>query len=203
MEAYPSILTQVVDTPIFAFDKLDGSCIRAEWTRKTGFRKFGTRRRLLDPSEPGLGEAVGLFRESHEDALEKVFREARFERATAFLEFSGDNSFAGQHEDEDHSVVLFDIHVYKRGLLEPKEFLKLVGDRVEVPSVLHEGRANNNFIESVRESTLPGMTFEGVVCKGPRDKRNRVTMFKVKSWAWLDKLKDKYGEGTSLYEQLK
>lgn len=203
MEAYPSIFTQVVDVPVIAFDKLDGSCIRAEWTRKAGFKKFGTRRRLLDESEPVLGEAVGLFRSSHESELGKIFRKARFERATAFLEFSGDNSFAGNHVDEEHRVVLFDIHVYKKGLLEPKEFLKLVGDRVEVPSVLHKGRADKNFIESVRESTLPGMTFEGVVCKGPRDKRNRVTMFKVKSWAWLDKLKDRYGEGTSLYEQLK
>lgn len=203
METYPSIDTVVTDTPIFAMDKLDGSNIRAEWSRKTGFTKFGTRKRLLDESDERFGEAISLFRESHEDFLEELFRKQRYERATAFLEFYGDNSFAGFHEDEPHRLSLFDIHVYKKGLLEPKEFLKLCEGRVDTPEVLYSGKANQNFIESVRKSTLEGMTFEGVVCKGARNKKNRVTMFKVKSEAWLDRLKNKYGEGSPLYDQLK
>lgn len=45
MITYPS-LDYYFDYPeiyIYAFDKLDGSNIRFEWSRKRGFYKFGTR----------------------------------------------------------------------------------------------------------------------------------------------------------------
>lgn len=201
MEIYPSIATTVSKTPIIAFDKLDGSNIRTEWSRKTGFTKFGTRKRLLDPNEAIFGEAVELFHESYADELERIFRKQRFEKATAFLEFGGENSFAGQHEDEEHELVLFDVQVYKKGLLPPKEFLKLFGE-LRTPEILYEGVANAPFIETVRSSKLDGMTFEGVVCKGALDSRRRPTMFKLKSEAWLDAVKARYGHDTKVLEEL-
>lgn len=203
MEIYPSIDTLVTNTPIIAFDKLDGSNIRAEWNRKTGFTKFGTRRRLLDPHEAPLGEAVNLILENYADDLDSIFREARYEKTTAFFEFADPGSFAGFHAQEAHSVTLFDVHLYKQGLLPAKDFLKLCGDKVITAPVLYTGMANQEFLESVRDGSLPGMTFEGVVCKGGLDNRRRPIAFKVKNRAWLDKLKTKCGSDEKMFEKLK
>lgn len=203
MEIYPTISTLVSNENIIAFDKLDGSNIRSEWTLKNGFAKFGTRRRLLGADEKPLGEAISLFQNEYADDLHKIFRKERLQKATVFFEFVGENSFAGYHEDEEHTVTLFDIHVYKKGLLTGKEFLKMVGNKVKTAPVLYEGKANAAFIESVRDSTLEGMTFEGVICKGGLDNRNRPMNFKIKSSAWLEKLKTKCGDDEAMFEKLK
>ena len=188
---------------IFAFDKIDGSNIRAEWTPKSGFTKFGTRRRLLDPNEEPLGEAVALILETQADALSKIFRKQGYQRTTAFFEFAGAHSFAGQHEDDEHTVKLIDVHLMKQGFLPPKEYVKLFEDKVPMAELVYEGKANQDFVESVRNSTLEGMTFEGVVCKGGVDKHGNVARFKVKSKAWLDQLKHKYADNEAMFELLK
>lgn len=203
MEIYPTIGTTVSNEHIIAFDKLDGSNIRAEWTIKNGFTKFGTRRRLLGPTEEPLGEAIGLIQDEYAADLDKIFRKERLQKVTAFFEFAGENSFAGLHEDEEHSVTLFDIHVYKKGLLTAKDFLKMVEGKVRTAPILYEGKANADFIQSVRDSTLEGMTFEGVICKGSLDNRKRPNNFKLKSTAWLDKLKTKCGDDEAMFEKLK
>lgn len=201
MEQYPSIGKIISKQPIIAFDKLDGSNLRAEWTAKNGFSKFGSRKRLLSPEEEPLGEGIGLFLEKYGDTLDKRFRKLRYTKATAFVEFFGEHSFAGFHEEEPHHVVLFDVHVYKKGILPPQEFLKHFEDHCEVPAVLHEGNPTEDFITSVKEGTLEGMTFEGVVCKGV-DKRGRLVTFKVKNRAWLEKLKNRFSEDEALFNQL-
>lgn len=203
MEIYPTINTAISDSPIIAFDKLDGSNIRAEWNRKNGFTKFGTRKRLLDKNEKPFGEAIDLFMETYSEDLTRIFRKERLERATAFVEFTGESSFAGFHEDEPHEVTLFDLHVYKKGLLPAREFLKLFEDKVKIAPVLFEGKVTQDFIHSVRESTLEGMTFEGVVCKGGLDNRRRPIAFKLKSQAWFDKLRNKYVDDDEMFEKLK
>jgi hypothetical protein len=183
--------------PIYAFDKLDGSNIRVEWTRKTKFEKFGSRRQLIDDSH-FLGEAIELFRKRYERTLDDLFRKERYEKATCFLEYYGRNSFAGQHVEEEHTVVLFDIAPYKKGVLEPREFLgltntlEIVNDGwPKIPKLLYHGNANVPFIESVQNGTLSGMTFEGVVCKGSNDKKTKMpVMFKIKNKAWIEKLKN-------------
>lgn len=203
METYPSIGTIISNTPIYAFDKLDGSNIRAEWTRKNGFTKFGTRRRLLDPNEKPFGEAIELFMNKYNDDLNQIFRKQRYERATAFMEFAGENSFAGFHEQEPHDVTLFDVHVYKQGILTPKEYLKLFENKVDIAPVLFSGKITEDFAQSVRHSTLEGMTFEGVVCKGGLDNRRRVITFKMKSEAWFNKLRNKFAHQPEMIEKLK
>lgn len=201
MERYPSIPTTINSTPIVAFDKLDGSNIRVEWSRKAGFYKFGSRTRLIDENEPILGEAVPLFLNKYADDLEQVYRAQRFEKTTAFLEFYGEHSFAGQHEDEPHTVTLFDVHVFKKGILPVNMFLKLFGE-LETPEVLYSGRATQPFIESVKQNQLEGITFEGVVCKGGLDNRNRLITFKVKTTDWLTAVKTKYGHDPALLNQI-
>jgi hypothetical protein len=192
MKTYPSIPRVIVDQPVYAFDKLDGSNIRAEWSRKQGFYKFGTRKRLLGEDDPLLGEARSLVLDGPAEALEKVFRANRWQKAVAFFEFFGDNSFAGLHEDEPHKVVLIDVAYEKKGIMPPKEFLKTFESKVETAPLLYHGKPNKPFVESVQTGQLENMTFEGVVCKGKLKSPGLPLMFKVKNQAWVDEVKTRY-----------
>jgi len=201
MEQYPSLDKLIRNTHIYAYDKLDGSNIRAEWTRKTGFTKFGSRTQLMDETKPILGEAIPLFNEKYAEALNQIFIKQRLQKATAFFEFYGPNSFAGFHEQEQHDVTLFDVHVYKKGLMSPQEFNQTF-KHIETASLLYQGKPTLEFLEAVKEGSLEGMTFEGVVCKAGYDKRNRLASFKVKNQAWLDKLKHKFKDNESMFNKL-
>lgn len=191
MKSYPSIPRTIrKDGPFYVFDKLDGSNIRAEWSRKKGFCKFGTRKRLLDATDPLLGSAVQLIQDKYGEALGAIGKAQRWEKAVFFFEFFGPSSFAGWHDpEEEKDVVLFDVSVHKKGMLGPKQFLKLFSE-LHIAEFLYHGNINETFIRSVRESTLEGMTFEGVIIKGVPDKQGP-GMFKIKSEAWLEALKSK------------
>ncbi|HEC72073.1 MAG: hypothetical protein ACTSW7_00870 [Candidatus Thorarchaeota archaeon] len=163
MKTYPEI-SRVIRKGLscYVFDKIDGSQIRAEWSRKQGFYKFGTRKRLLGEDDPLLGEARNLFMLKYEDTLAAIFRMNRWDRAIAFCEFHGENSFAGLHEDEEHTVTLFDVAYQKKGILSPRDYLKLFG-HLDIAKLLHRGNVNAEFIATVENGTLPFMTFEGVL----------------------------------------
>ena len=199
MKQYPSISKKIFDVSIYAFDKLDGSNIRAEWTRKNGFYKFGSRRQLIDDTHETLGEAVHLIRKQ-EESLARVFKEEKWEQVTAFFEFYGESSFAGQHANEPHVATLIDVDVYKKGILLPRDFVDKFA-HMGIPKVLYSGKANKEFQTSVEEGKLDGMTFEGVVCKGIH-RRNQVIMFKIKNLAWVDKLKNFCQDNKQLFEEL-
>ena len=191
MLQYPSISKQIIPVPVYAMDKLDGSNIRVEWTPKGGFVKFGSRSRLLDPEERPLGEAIALFQRTMAEQLEPALRKLRNERVTLFMEFLGDSSFAGNHvESEPHRLVLFDASLYKKGFMLPKEFLKAFDEVVDTPGLLHYGKPNQEFIDSVHDGELEGMTFEGVVCKSQELHRGKQIVFKVKNDAWLQRLRE-------------
>lgn len=195
MKQYPSIDGRIVDLPIFAFAKYDGSQIRCEWDRKNGLHKFGSRKVLVGEDHAFLGQAQSLVLTKY-DGLNKVFRDRQFVKTTLFFEFYGPGSFAGVHiHDEEHTVTLFDVDVYKKGLLPPREFLDLWKKTdVEHAELLYSGNPNSDFVKSVKDGTLPGMPFEGVVCKGPPLKRGFLPMmFKLKSMAWIQKVKSLYG----------
>ena len=102
MKEYPSILSahellarsgDYLGRPFVAFDKLDGSNIRAEWDRKRGWHRFGSRRRLLDASQPLLGQAIPLILDGYGDGLTKAFTDnpalRRPQEATAYFEILG------------------------------------------------------------------------------------------------------------------
>lgn len=128
MKSYPSIPTKIrADLPILAFDKLDGSQIRAEWTPKAGFQQFGTRHRALEASHPWLGEAIERVRDKYEADVSRALEARKIRQAVVFFEFFGPGSFAGRHLDEPHDVVLIDVDLYGRGLAPPDEFLALFG----------------------------------------------------------------------------
>lgn len=202
MEQYPSLDKIIRNTHIYAYDKLDGSNIRAEWTHKTGFIKFGSRTQLMDKSQPNLGEAIPLFNEKYANNLNAIFRKQRYQKATAFFEYYGPSSFAGFHEkDESHDVTLFDVHVYKQGLMIPQQFNK-VFKNIDTANLLYEGKPSEEFLRSVRTGELEGMTFEGVVCKAGYDQRNKLASFKVKNQGWLDKLKTRFWDDERMFNQL-
>ncbi len=201
MKSYPSIGTQFVRTKVVAFDKLDGSNIRAEWSKKKGFYKFGSRNLLIDDKHPMLGESIGLIAEKYQEQLSSIFSAKKWERAVAFFEYYGENSFAGSHEDEEHEVTLIDVNVYKRGIIEPLHFIELFED-VGIPKVLHKGVLIEDLVTSVKSGTLDGMTFEGVVCKYQNQKKNKVSMFKIKNRNWIDSLKKKCNGNDALFRRL-
>jgi hypothetical protein len=202
MKTYPSIEYKINgNIDVYGFDKLDGSNIRAEWSVKNGFYKFGARHRLLDENEEPLGEAVDLINNKYGEDLSRIFYDNKYGRAITFFEFLGPNSFAGNHEEEDHDVTLIDVNPYKRGILAPPKFIKTYGDAVEIPNVVFHGRVGIEFVEAVRESKVDGITFEGVVFKGVR-KGTHLSMFKVKSKAWIDKVKTLYHEDSYRLGQL-
>lgn len=202
MKQYPSIDVTVVDQPIYAFDKLDGSNIRAEWSRKNKFYKFGTRKRLLGEDDPMLGEARQLIINTFEQDLSDIFKKNRWDKAICFFEFYGPNSFAGLHEPtEEHQVTLFDVSYQNKGLMEPNDFLKQFGS-LKIANLLYHGKANVPFIESVQNGTLEGMTFEGVVCKGKLKSPGLPWMFKIKNKKWIEKVKERYAGNEAMLREV-
>lgn len=204
MKHYPSISKEIRhDIYIYAFDKKDGSNIRAEWNAKKGFYKFGTRNELIDEKTMPFGRAIPLIREKYEEDLTMVFKEQGWKDALCFFEFWGASSFAGNHNfEEKMDVTLIDVNPYKEGILTPTEFIRLFG-HLDIPKVCYEGHVTPELFDKVKQSTLKGMTFEGVVCKGANDKLTKMPiMFKIKSKAWLEKLKDFCKDDIKLFEKL-
>lgn len=196
MKQYPSIPKEPKGdvTHFWVFDKIDGSQIRAEWSKKRGMHKFGSRKRLLGTDQGILAKAE-LLAMAYEPVLASIFKAEKFEKVTCFFEFYGPNSFAGNHiVNDEHRLALLDIDVYKHGMLSPASFLRLFNEAsIETPKMLYYGLIDEKFRRSVVDGTLPGMTFEGVVCKSRQPKNwTQPVMFKIKSQAWIDKVKAKF-----------
>jgi hypothetical protein len=175
-----------------AFDKLDGSNIRAVWDHKKGWHLFGSRRRLLDPSQPLLGRAIQLVQDSYSDGLAKALASQGTREATAYFEFLGPHSFAGLHDpevlkvptNEPFRVVLIDVNIHRRGLVSADELIDRFG-HLGIPRVVHRGELTCEFIEEVRADRFG--TPEGVICKGGEGHQR--WMAKVKTTAYLRRLK--------------
>lgn len=201
MKQYPSIAREINrNVPIYAFDKLDGSNIRAEWSKKhKAFTKFGSRTVLLGEDHPQLGSAIGMIKTKYEKDLSDIFIKERWEEVTCFFEFYGQSSIAGLHNATDPTLTatLFDINVYKQGQIYPNQFIKLFDQKVEIPALLYTGNITEAFEESVRSGQLEGMTFEGVVCKASIAVKRGYppVMIKIKNRAWVEKIRQLCIEG--------
>ena len=85
MKEYPSIPKDVrTDVNIYAFDKLDGSNIRAEWSKKQKFYKFGSKTRLLGADDKMLGKSIELIRKKYESDLTEIFLAKRWTDVICF-----------------------------------------------------------------------------------------------------------------------
>jgi hypothetical protein len=189
MKQYISITsTPRYGTYAYGFDKLDGSNIRAEWEKKKGLWKFGSRRRLLGTDQDYIVDAENLIKEKYEEGLNRIFEKQRYQRAIAFFEFYGKNSFAGFHVKESHEVTLIDVNPFQSGITNPDELENLYGP-LGMAGLIFKGNFNHEVEEQIRSGTLPGITFEGVVFKmKSQHKQQNPFMFKVKTRQWLKKL---------------
>lgn len=200
MKEYPSIpgSAKAPKEQCIAFYKYDGSNLRFEWQRKKGWCKFGTRHRLFDQTDEVFGEAIALFNETVapkvDPILRKEYRDAQ--EITAYCEFFGKESFAGQHKPNDpKQLKLFDVNILKRGLVLPREFVKLFGKLDIAAEVVYEGNLNEQFIKDVKEGKYN--LLEGVVCKGGT--KHNLWMCKIKTNAYLQKLKEVYADKWESY----
>lgn len=206
MKPYPSIQSsqgqKFQEFEAYVFDKLDGSNLRFEWTRKARWSKFGTRNRLFDHTDPDFGLAIPLFLAGWQEDLTRIAVDNRWDHLIVYMEFWGPNSFAGKHEADDvKRLTLFDACPNKKGLLGPKDFLKAFG-HLHTPRFLGIHKWTRGFVDRIRkgESGLKDITFEGVVGKG--GSRHKLVMAKAKTQAWIDKVMAQYGpvEGQKLVE---
>lgn len=192
MKSYPSISGNHDYSNIFyVFDKLDGTNIRAEWSKKKGFYKFGTRNQLFDETNKQWGKSIFLISEI-ESEFRRIMKNFNISSTVGFFEFYGSSSFAGQHDlNDEMKITLFDLSPDKKGLVEPRIFLEYFrNSNINIPKLLYNGKIGSEFINSVKNDTLEGITFEGVVCKSINYKSPGLPfMFKIKTNKWLDKLK--------------
>ena len=190
MIEYPSILpsNKAPFHPCIAFEKLDGSNIRAYWNRKRGFHIFGTRRQMINEDTEMFGQVIPLFRATLEKELSDMLTKNFLNKRVAiFSEWFGEKSFAGSHlQDDPKKLVPFDIWIPKQGFIQPREFLKLMGKTtLQIPKVVYEGNFNKKLIQDVRVGKYD--VVEGIVAKGTHKKRN--WMVKVKTNEYLVRLK--------------
>jgi len=199
MLAYPEIpgpAKAPLGRPCIAFCKYDGSNLRFEWGPKQGWHKFGTRTQLFDTGTPVYGPAIPFFLEHIGPFVESQIRRQRryrdIGRIVAFAEWFGPNSFAGKHTEGDPmDLELFDVSLYKRGFMPPREFVDAFWGLSHVARVVYEGNLNQSFIDNVRKGVYP--VWEGVVAKGDG------WMVKIKTEAYLRKLREVFGGGWQQY----
>lgn len=203
MKEYPKIpaaqdiLSEHEGEAVTVFDKLDGSNIRAEWNPRTGWYKFGSRRQLLSDSDPVLGPAIKLIKDTYGDDLARIFL---YEKAlkkptqvTAYFEYLGPHSFAGQHEpgvlkvesNDPMKVVLIDVNLHKRGFLPATDFIEFFG-HLQIPKVIGQFPCTQSLIDDVRADRFS--TDEGVICKG--GKGHKMWMAKIKTNKYMARLKE-------------
>jgi len=205
----------IMGTNVFAFDKLDGSNLRFEWNQKDskknnnyGFTKFGTRKQIIGPGDEQWGEGINIFMNKYAIELDKIFRTNKqfrnSKKITAFAEFYGENSFAGWHDPKEKGkmqLTLFDIDVYQKGIIKPRDFIKLF-QYLGIPEIIFEGEYNKSLVENVKNN-IYGLK-EGVVVKGivltKRKNKENVWMVKIKTNEWLQKIKGIFGEEKLLKE---
>lgn len=220
MKQYPSIEywnKGIFGTQVYAFDKLDGSNIRAEWSRKlskktsftNGFGKFGTRTQLTYMKDPTWGLAVELFMKKYSSGLDKIFSEDKhFKNArnvTVFAEFFGPNSFAGWHSPDDRKnelmdLVLFDVDIFQKGFMKASDFIQYF-EHLGIPKIVYQGYYDEQFVNDVRNNIF-GLN-EGVVVKGTTKTKKgaeQIWMTKIKTNEWLQRVKDILGEKKLLEE---
>jgi hypothetical protein len=205
MIEYPSISnsSKAPRLDCIAFNKLDGSSFRGKYTPKNGFNLFGTRTQLIDEITPFWGEMVTVFNDTCRAPLEKFFKQSKdyrdYREIIVFGEFFGANSFAGNHANEAHKIVIFDVlcgHKERKFVL-PQQFIKDFSF-IETPEVIYRGKLNDEFITKIRDSDLN----EGVICKGTERSgayRGSVWMCKIKTRAYWERLQEKFGEKSKEY----
>ncbi len=197
--------------PCIVFNKYDGSNFRAEWSKKRGWYKFGTRHRMIAPGDEQWSHAIELFMKTYSEDLNKTFRDNKDLRKssdifTVFCEYFGPNSFAGWHDpsDKDRELMLFDVNVHKKGIMLPRDFIKHF-KHLKIAEVVWEGNFSKQFVQDVKDGKI--VTGEGVVAKGVNQKKGKsaqhgLWMAKCKTKWWMDELTKRVGENPEIYKKV-
>ena len=124
------------------------------------------------------------------DSAKDIVRNTQ--RITAFTEFFGPNSFAGSHVAEDPKELrLFDVYLFQKGLVKPKQFVEVYGDMPQAAEVVYEGSLNKKFVMDVKKGKYP--VFEGVIAKG------NDYMVKIKTDEYFRHLRHKFPQQWEQY----
>jgi hypothetical protein len=176
------------------FDKLDGSNLRFEWSRKRGWHRQGTRHRLFDLSDPQFGPALPMFRETWSEQLSRKFTDDRLQEAIVFLEYWDSSCLGGRSADPEavKRLTLIDVNVHRRGFVAPMEFVREYAPLGDTAAYLGQTRWTRGFVERVYEGDVEGITLEGVVGKGGEG-HSRI-MSKAKTRIWLEAIKARYAD---------
>jgi hypothetical protein len=172
----------------YLFDKLDGRHVRAFWSKKRGWERFGTREMMFDASEPEYGPSVALFHATLAEPLAKIATDHRWRELVVFVEYWGPGSLAGLDMSKPGMRVdLLDADADDRGLMTPKDYLRTFEG---VPQARYLGRQNwtRGFSQRVLSGEFEGPTFEGVVGKSGAGS-DRI-MSKAKTAAWRQAVRD-------------
>lgn len=179
-----------------AFVKYDGSNLRWEWSPKSGWSKFGTRKQLFDASTAPWSSAIPLFMDTMASELERRGKDLggkKLERMTVFTQFFGPSSFAGQHDwSETHELRLFDVFLFKKGFVPPEKFVEVYGNLPYTAEVMYKGPLSHELQQQVHAGVFPVQ--EGVICKGT----SKEFSVKLKTSAWFEKLKEKFVDWESM-----
>lgn len=214
MLQYHSILgikNFTINQDCYAFYKYDGSNLRFEWSDKKGWNKFGSRTQMIDLQHPVFGSGIEFFLQHIADDLLIRMKShygknfSKIPRITAFCEFYGENSFAGEHLiSESKKLKIFDVFCFQKGFLLPQDFIEVFDNADYQAELVYQGPLNQSFIEQIRYNTLPTKLQEGVVCKGDNSKLklkayHNVWMTKIKTFEYINKLKHKYHQNWEQY----
>ena len=144
-----------------------------------------------------FSSAIPLFQDVLGPEIEYRIKEIErgVQSAIVYTEFFGPNSFTGIHTPGDtKELKLFDVNLYKRGIMKPRDFVKNFGDLPFSAEVVYDGILNQEFITDVRNGEYaPQGVVEGVVAKGTN------FMCKIKTSEYLSKLKEVYRDGWKNY----
>lgn len=144
---------------------------------------------MFDESDLLFGQAIPIFMDTMADEI--LYRTTHIvkkpERITVFTEFLGPNSFAGSHNlDDPKWLKLFDVFLFKKGFVSPKQFVDVYGDMPQAAEVIYEGNLNKQFIMDVRRGKYP--VFEGVIAKGID------FTVKIKTSEYFERLRHKFDD---------
>lgn len=195
MKEYPSIPSATGSTffefRADIFDKLEGQSIRVKWTKKKGFGPFGSRTRLFDESDEQFSEVIPLFRKTLEENLSRILIDGKHQKAMIFMEYWGMLSLGGMHAADDPKfLTIFDACLDNKGFLPPKDFRKLLEDKIPTAKYLGQVNWTRGFVESVRLGEV-SCAFEGVVGKA-KGTGGSLLMAKAKTQKWLDAIRAKF-----------
>jgi len=208
MKEYPSIIgsSKAPKKPCIAFKKYDGSNLRFEWSKKQGWHKYGTRKRMFDETDEIFAPAIEIFNSTLSESILDVVQSHKKWRngktITAYAEFVGPTSFAGLHDLEPNSpmeLVLFDVNIHKQGFISPRDFVNKFVGNMRTAEVIYEGNLTEQFIRDVKDgkyNTSDGIE-EGLVAKGGSG--HDLWMAKIKTTAYIEKLKEIFGVGWEEY----